>query len=198
MQLSPVTLEGTYVHLKPMRREHLPGLQRAAAYPEIWNWTWPGADPMNVADWLEASLEAENRGTDLPFTTFDKSTGEIVGGTRYLGVDKANFVVEIGNTWLCPQYQRTPVNTDTKHLLLRHAFETLKCNRVELKTDANNAQSRSAIANIGAVEEGIRRQHLIVPGGRVRDSAVFSIIRSEWPEVKMRLEAKLARPWSRP
>ena len=112
-----------------------------------------------------------------------------------MNIDLANRVVEIGNTWLSPDYQRTPVNTDTKHLLLRHAFEILGCNRVEFKTDANNAQSRAAIANLGA--EGIRRRHMIVPGGRVRDSAVFSIIREEWPAVKETLETKLARPWHR-
>lgn len=197
MQIQPVTLDGAHVRMEPMRREHLAGLQAAAAHPEIWNWTWPGAAPESVAAWLEKSLEAEARGTDLPFTTIDKATGEIVGGTRYLGIDMANLVVEIGNTWLRPDYQRTPVNTDTKHLLLGHAFEVLGCNRVEFKTDANNAQSRAAIANIGATEEGVRRQHMVVPGGRIRDSAVFSIIRAEWPGVKNKLEMKLARPWSR-
>jgi N-acetyltransferase len=179
-----------------MRHPHLAGLRAAAAYPEIWNWTWPGADPDNVAAWLDKSLEAEERGTDLAFTTFDKHTGTIIGGTRYLGIDTPNRVVEIGNTWLAPSFQRTPVNTDTKHLLLRHAFETLECNRVEFKTDANNTQSRAAIANLGAVEEGIRRQHMVVPGGRIRDSAVFSIIRAEWPQIKSALEMKLARPWA--
>jgi N-acetyltransferase len=197
MQVHPVTLDGIYVRMEPMRREHLAGLQAAAAHPEIWSWTWPGADPENVATWLEKSLKAEDRGTDLAFTTFDKASGEITGGTRYLGIDMPNLAVEIGNTWLAPKYQRTPLNTDTKHLLLRHAFEDLGCNRVEFKTDANNAQSRAAIANLGAVEEGIRRQHMVVPGGRVRDSAVFSIIRAEWPGVKKNLEAKLARAWTR-
>ena len=197
MKIQPVTLEGIHVRMEPMRREHLAGLQAAAANPEIWNWTWPGADPENVATWLEKSLEAEDRGTDLPFTTFDKASGEIAGGTRYLGIDMPNLMVEIGNTWLAPKYQRTPLNTDTKHLLLRHAFEALGCNRVEFRTDAKNVQSRAAITNLGAVEEGIRRQHMVVPGGRVRDSAIFSIVRAEWPEVKMNLEAKLARPWSR-
>lgn len=197
MQIQPVTLAGVHVRMEPMRREHLAGLQAAAAHREIWNWTWPGADPESVTAWLEKSLEAEDQGIHLPFTTFDKASGKIAGATRYLGIDMPNLMVEIGNTWLAPQYQRTPVNTDTKHLLLRHAFETLGCNRVEFRTDANNAQSRAAIANLGALEEGIRRQHMVVPGGRVRDSAIFSIIRAEWPGVKNTLEAKLARPWSR-
>jgi N-acetyltransferase len=197
MQIDPVTLKGVHVRMEPMRRKHLAGLQAAAAYPEIWNWTWPGADPENVTVWLDKSLEAENRGTDLPFTTIDKVSGQIIGATRYLGIDMPNRAVEIGNTWLAPEFQRTPVNSDTKHLLLRHAFETLGCNRVEFKTDANNAQSRAAIANIGALEEGIRRQHMVVPGGRVRDSTIFSIISAEWPGVKRTLETKLARPWVR-
>jgi N-acetyltransferase len=197
MEVRPVTLTGFYVRLEPMIRDHLAGLQAAAAHPEIWNWTWPGAEPGAVAAWLEKSLDAADRGVDLPFTTFDKLTGEIVGATRYLEIDAPNRVVEIGNTWLTPRFQRTPVNTDTKHLLLGHAFETLGCNRVAFKTDANNAQSRAAISNIGAVVEGIRRQHMIIPDGRVRNSAIFSIVRSEWPTVKIALEAKLARPWSR-
>lgn len=198
MQIQPVTLGGVHVRMEPMRREHLAGLQAAAAHPEIWNWTWPGPDPRNVEAWLEKSLAAEERGIDLPFATIDKASGEIVGATRYLGIDMPNLTVEIGNTWLAPRYQRTPFNTDTKHLLLGHAFETLKCNRVEFRTDVNNAQSRAAITNLGAMEEGIRRQHMVVPGGRIRDSAIFSIIRTEWPDVKKRLEEKLARPWSRP
>lgn len=197
MPLQPVTLEGLHVRMEPMRREHLAGLKAAAAHPEIWNWTWPGADPSNVEAWLEKSLAAEAKGTDLPFTTIDKSNGAISGATRYLAIDMDNLTVEIGNTWLSPAYQRTPVNTDTKLLLLRHAFEVLGCNRVEFKTDANNAQSRAAIANLGALEEGIRRQHMVVPGGRIRDSAVFSIVRGEWPAVKEKLEAKLVRPWNR-
>lgn len=197
MPIQPVALDGVHIRMEPMRRPHLAGLQAAAAHPEIWNWTWPGADPANVEAWLEKSLAAEAKGTDLPFTTIDKATGEIAGATRYLGIDMDNLVVEIGNTWLSPAYQRTPVNTDTKLLLLRHAFEALGCNRVEFKTDANNSQSRAAIANLGALLEGVRRQHMVVPGGRVRDSAVFSIIRGEWPAVRDKLEAKLARPWAR-
>ena len=151
MKLQAVTLDGLHVRMEPMRREHLAGLQAAAAHPEIWNWTWPGADPANVEAWMEKSLAAEAKGTDLPFTTIDKATGEIAGATRYLGIDMDNLMVEIGNTWLSPHYQRSPVNTDTKLLLLRHAFEVLGCNRVEFKTDAQNAQSRAAIANLGAV-----------------------------------------------
>lgn len=197
MKIQPVILDGAHVRLEPMRSDHLAGLQAAAAHPEIWKWTWPGADPENVATWLENSLLAAENGGDLPFSTIDKSNGEIAGSTRFMNIDLANRVVEIGNTWLSPDYQRTPVNTDTKHLLLRHAFEILGCNRVEFKTDANNAQSRAAIANLGAIEEGIRRRHMIVPGGRVRDSAVFSIIREEWSAVKETLETKLARPWHR-
>jgi RimJ/RimL family protein N-acetyltransferase len=197
MKIDPLILHGAHIRLEPMRPDHLAGLQAAAAHPEIWNWTWPGADPENVATWLETSLRAVENGSDLPFSTVDMSDGAIIGGTRLMNIDLSNRVVEIGNTWLTPRFQRTPVNTDTKHLLLRHAFEVLDCNRVEFKTDANNTQSRAALANLGAVEEGIRRRHMIVPGGRVRDSAVFSIIREEWPAVKASLEAKLARPWNR-
>ncbi|MDG2285900.1 MAG: GNAT family N-acetyltransferase [Alphaproteobacteria bacterium] len=103
MEIRPVTLTGFYARLEPMTRKHLAGLQAAAAHPEIWNWTWPCADPDAVAAWLEKSLVAADRGIDLPFTTFDKLTGEIVGGTRYLEIDAPNRVVEIGNTWLAPR-----------------------------------------------------------------------------------------------
>lgn len=197
MNIEPITLSGRFIRMEPLSADHRAGLQAAAAHPEIWAWTWPGADPEAVSTWVDGSRAAAEARRELPFTVFDAGTGAIAGSTRFMGIDPANRVVEIGNTWYAPAYQRTPVNTESKYLLLRHAFEVWDCIRVEFKTDANNAQSRAAIANVGAVEEGIRRHHLIVPGGRIRDSAMFSIIPSEWPGVKRRLEAKLARDWVR-
>jgi RimJ/RimL family protein N-acetyltransferase len=122
---------------------------------------------------------------------FKKKRGRVIGSTRYANIDRAHRRVEIGWTWVARAWQRTAVNTEAKYLLLRHAFETLGCIRVELKTDSLNAQSRAAILRIGAREEGIFRNHMITASGRIRHTVYFSITDAEWPEVKSRLEAKL-------
>jgi RimJ/RimL family protein N-acetyltransferase len=146
----------------------------------------------DMRKYIHTALEWHIQGTALPFVIMDKSTSTIVGSTRYANIDEPNRRLEIGWTWVGKLWQRTPVNTEAKFLLLRHAFEQLGCIRVEFKTDSLNAQSRAALLRIGAKEEGTLRNHMIVHNGRFRHSVYFSIIDSEWPEVKQRLSAFLA------
>ena len=136
-------------------------------------------------------LDEQNRGISLPFATFDVASNQIAGTTRFMNMDLANRKVEIGSTWIAPPWQRTAVNTEAKYLMLSHAFETWKCLRVELKTDALNQRSRNAILRLGAKEEGTLRKHMLTWNGRQRDSVYFSILDSEWPQVKARLEEKV-------
>jgi RimJ/RimL family protein N-acetyltransferase len=136
-------------------------------------------------------LEEQSRGVSLPFATFEQKSNHIVGTTRFMNMDLANRKVEIGSTWIAPPWQRTAINTEAKYLMLCQAFEAWKCLRVELKTDALNQRSRNAILRLGAREEGTLRKHMLTWNGRQRDSVYFSILDSEWPHVKARLEAKL-------
>jgi RimJ/RimL family protein N-acetyltransferase len=144
-----------------------------------------------MAAYIEAALNEEERGVSLPFAIVDKAAGRAVGSTRYGNIDRTNHRVEIGWTWIAREWQRTAINTEAKYLLLRHAFESLGCMRVELKTDSLNERSRAAILRIGAREEGVFRNHMVTASGRIRHTVYFSIIDSEWPAVKARLEAKL-------
>jgi RimJ/RimL family protein N-acetyltransferase len=137
------------------------------------------------------ALDELSRGIALPFVIVAQPSGEVVGSTRYGSVDLDNRRLEIGWTWITPRYQRTAMNTEAKLLLLTHAFERLGANRVELKTDALNQKSRHAIARLGAVEEGTFRKHIVTSSGRVRDTVYYSIIDTEWPAVKARLESRL-------
>jgi RimJ/RimL family protein N-acetyltransferase len=146
-----------------------------------------------MAGYIQSALDAQAAGSALPFATVKVPSGQVIGSTRYLNIDRANRRVEIGSTWIAGPWRRTAVNTEAKYLMLRHAFETLGCVRVELKTDALNQRSRNAILRIGASEEGTLRQHMITWSGRLRDSVYFSILDSEWPRVKQDLEQKLAR-----
>ena len=142
---------------------------------------------------VEKAFDEQERGESVVFATVERSSGLVIGSTRFMNIDRINRRVEIGSTWIAPAWQRTAVNTEAKYLMLRHAFEVWNCFRVELKTDALTQKSRNAILRIGAKEEGILRRHVITWTGRVRDSVYFSILDTEWPEVKARLEAKLAR-----
>jgi RimJ/RimL family protein N-acetyltransferase len=129
----------------------------------------------------------------LPFVTIERASGRVVGSTCYLAIEPAHKRLEIGSTWITPSQQRSPVNTEAKLLQLGHCFETLGCNRVEFKTDSRNAQSRAALARIGAKQEGIFRAHMVMPDGVLRDSVYFSVVAPEWPDVKARLLQKIAR-----
>lgn len=187
------TLEGSIVTLEPLRAEHTEELWEAAQAPEIWAWL----ANLNVRErfdlWVKLTLEAAGAGTEGPFTTRDAETGRAIGSSRFLNVRPADRVVEIGWTWLHPSAWRSGANVEAKLLMMRHAFETLDCVRVEFKTDARNERSRAALAALPAKFEGILRNHMIVPDVGQRDSAYFSVIDSEWPAVEANLERRLAR-----
>ena len=221
-----MTLEGRFVKLEPLTLAHAESLVSAAGDGELWNSTVtvvPSRD--NIAEYIQAALDGQTQGRELPFAIIRKSARSrgalarprgaalarsqrgalarpsgraqviaeevVVGTTRFYEMRPSDRAVAIGYTWLGKSAQRTAVNTETKLLLLTHAFEHWQCLRVELITDVLNEQSRAAILRLGAKQEGILRKHLILPSGRVRDSVVFSIIDSEWPEVKTRLAARL-------
>jgi RimJ/RimL family protein N-acetyltransferase len=142
---------------------------------------------------LDKAFAEQSRGESVVFATVERSSGRVIGSTRFMNIDRTNRRVEIGSTWIAPPWQRTAVNTEAKYLMLRHAFEVWGCIRVELKTDALNQKSRNAILRIGAKEEGTLRRHLVTWTGRVRDTVYFSILDSEWPEVKGRLDGYLSK-----
>ena len=193
MKVEPVILEGEVVRLEPMTLEHLDGLWEAGKDEALWELI-----PTNVASiddmrkYVESALADRGRGVALPFVTVERASGKVIGSTRFGNIDTANLRAEIGWTWITPAFQRTAVNTEAKLLMLTHAFETWKCIRVELKTDALNERSRAAIKRLGATEEGIFRKHMICDTGRFRDSVYFSIIDTEWPAVKENLVSKLS------
>jgi RimJ/RimL family protein N-acetyltransferase len=192
MVVSPVTLEGAHVRLEPLAKAHLAGLAAVGLDEGLWLWIpVPVRTAKEMAGYIETALEEQERGVSLPFALIEKATRRVVGSTRYGNIDRAHHRVEIGWTWVAREWQRTAVNTEAKYLLLRHAFETLGCIRVELKTDSLNERSRTAILRIGAREEGIFRNHMITASGRVRHSVYFSVVDSEWPAVKARLESRL-------
>ena len=148
--------------------------------------------PEDFEGFVGKMLEEEKRGESVPFATVDRGSGQVIGSTRFMNIDRANRRVEIGSTWIVPAWQRTSVNTEAKYLMLKHAFEIWNCVRVELKTDALNQKSRDAILRLGAREEGTLRKHWITWTGRIRDSVYFSILDTEWAEVKLRLEGKMS------
>jgi N-acetyltransferase len=192
MVVAPVVLEGRHVQLEPLEKLHLAGLAAVGLDPELWRWI-PTAvrTTEEMAAYIETALHEQERGASLPFAMVEQLTGRGIGSTRYGNIDRTHRRVEIGWTWVAREWQRTAANTEAKYLLLRHAFESLGCIRVELKTDSLNERSRAAILRIGAHEEGIFRNHMITASGRIRHTVYFSIVDSEWPGVKARLEAML-------
>ncbi len=194
--LEAVTLAGRHVRLEPLSPEHVPALCEVGLDPELWRWTLTVIrTPEEMRAYVETALRERDEGRALPFATVDAESGRPIGSTRFGNVSMADGRVEIGWTWVARPWQRTPANTEAKYLMLRHAFETLGCVRVELKTDALNARSRAAILRVGAREEGVLRKHMRSQGGRMRDTVYFSILDDEWPAVRAGLEARLARPW---
>jgi len=192
MNVSPVTLEGQYVRLEPLAKAHMAGLAEVGLEEELWRWIPTRVRTREeMAAYIETALNEQEQGVALPFAIVEKATGRAIGSTRYGNIDRTHHRVEIGWTWVARERQRTAMNTEAKYLLLRHAFETLGCVRVELKTDSLNERSRAAILRIGALEEGTFRNHMITASGRIRHTVYFSIIDSEWPAVKARLKAKL-------
>jgi RimJ/RimL family protein N-acetyltransferase len=195
MKLFPVTLTGRHVRLEPLAESHLASLLRHGADAAIWRWmpTLRDDPRESVRIWFERAVAGTARGDVVAWAIVDVASGDAVGGTTYLDIALADKRVEIGSTWHAPAVWRTAINTEGKFLLLRHAFETLGCNRVQLKTDQRNERSQAAIARLGAVREGVLRSQMVMPDGWVRDTVMFSIIKAEWPAVKARLEARMAR-----
>lgn len=194
MPVAPVTLEGHVVRLEPLARSHLEGLVETCADPAVWTYMpLDGSSPEGLARIVELALAAQAAGAELPFTTVERASGRLVGGTRYLAIDRTNHRLEIGYTFIARPWQRTAVNTEAKLLMLEHAFERLRANRVEFKTDSLNEPSRAAILRLGARFEGVFRNHLITRFGRLRHSAYYSIIVEEWPVVRRTLEERLSR-----
>jgi N-acetyltransferase len=195
-RFTPVTLEGGVIRLEPMRSEHASLFWEVArgAHEQIFRWfPWSMRTKDDFTRYVERVLAEQEKALSVAFATVVRESGEIVGSTRFMNIDATNRHVEIGSTWIVPAWQRTAVNTEAKYLMLREAFESWGCLRVELKTDALNQQSRAAILRLGAKEEGTFRKHVITSSGRVRDSVYFSIVDTEWPEVKARLEKRLGR-----
>jgi len=192
MQIKTITLEGEFVKLVPLKLSHLPELFEAANDESLWLWTTNNIKAReDMLRYVETALGEFERKISLPFVTIEKSSGKIVGSTRFGNIALEHRKTEIGWTWINSQWQRTKINTEAKLLMLTHAFETWKCVRVELKTDRLNEKSRRAILRLGAKEEGILRQHMRTDAGRFRDTVYFSIIDSEWQTVKSALEEKL-------
>jgi N-acetyltransferase len=180
------------VRLEPLALSHLDDLCAVGLDAELWRWIPSSVTTREeMRRYIETALREQEVGVSLPFATIHVQSGRAIGSTRYGNINLANRHVEIGWTWYGREFQRTPVNTECKLLLLNHAFETLGLIRVEFKTDALNEKSRNALARIGAVQEGIFRKHLICASGRVRDTVYFSILDTEWPEKKSALEARL-------
>ena len=197
---SPLTLSGRYVELVPLEAAHREGLRAAGNDPAVGRFLrhGPGRTLEDIDGLIAANLRDQAAGTDLPFTTRSLPDHRIVGMTRYLRVDRPNQGVEIGGTWLDPAVWRTPINTEAKLLMLRHAFEVERAHRVQLQTDLRNERSQAAIARLGAVREGVLREDVQLSDGYVRSSVYYSILASEWPSVRSRLETFLRRPWTPP
>jgi RimJ/RimL family protein N-acetyltransferase len=194
LRLVPVTLEGSAVRLEPLDRRHLADLTKSGRAASIWTWMFePLSDPARMEAWLETARANAAAGTELPFATVERASGRAVGSTRYMSLALEHRRLEIGWTWLAPAGQGTALNTEAKLLQLEHAFERVGCRRVEFKTDALNERSRAALLAIGARFEGVFRKHMIMADGRERDSAYYSILDDEWPEVRDALRERLER-----
>jgi RimJ/RimL family protein N-acetyltransferase len=192
--MEPITLTGRFVTLQPLAPEHLAGLQDAASDGELWKLFFTSVPkPEDMQQWLDAALALQHKNEALTFVVFENFSGKIVGTTRYCNLDMSNRRLEIGYTWYAQRVQRSAVNTECKLLLLRHAFEKLKCIAVEFRTDWLNQTSQRAIERLGAKRDGILRNHKIMPDGRIRDSVVYSILNTEWHGIQQNLSFKLER-----
>jgi len=193
--LEPVTLRGRWASLEPLAREHEGALAAAAADGELWRlWYTSVAPPERMGEYVTAALAMREHADAMPFVIRHNASGDIVGSTRYFNVDAKNRRLEIGHTWYAQRVQRTQVNTECKLLLLAHAFEVLQCIAVEFRTHWFNQASRAAIARLGAKQDGVLRNHHLMPDGSRRDTVVFSIIDGEWPAVRQHLRYQLDRP----
>jgi len=187
--ISPITLTGTLVKLVPVALDHEQGLVEATQDGSLWElWFTSVPNPEQVRDFIGNAMELQTSGSAFAFSIIERGTGRLLGSTRFCNIDSRNRRLEIGYTWYRKSVQRTGVNTECKLLLLQHAFETLQCIAVEFRTHWHNHASRTAIARLGAKQDGILRQHQVMPDGQYRDTVVFSILNSEWPAVKTQLQ----------
>ena len=193
--VTPVTLTGKHVRLEPMTEAHIPGLAEIGVGQKFWDFMVYGSVTSmdDMRNWVLEILSRAENGTDVPFVAIHLASGRVAGATRYMNITPKDRGLEIGGTWYGLDFQRTLVNTECKYLLLRHAFETLGCIRVQLKTDLRNERSQKAIERIGAKKEGVLRNHMILPDGRYRHSVYYSILDTEWLEVKKRLEEMMTK-----
>ena len=190
MEVKPVTLTSKVVRLEPLSEAHVPGLTAVGMNDEIWRWMPYGVmkNEDDIRRWVQNLLTQIASGSVMPFAVIQLASGRVAGATRYMDIHPKDYALEIGGTWYGVEFQRTAVNTEAKYLLLCHAFEDLKCIRVQIKTDLRNERSQKAIERIGAVREGVLRNSLIMPDGYYRSSVYYSILDNEWPVVKARLE----------
>jgi RimJ/RimL family protein N-acetyltransferase len=189
MNESTIELEGVRVKLLPLKETYIDALFEASKDSRIWELsTTPIQSRADMMLYVRRALEEQEQGVGIPFVVYDKSTDTIIGSTRLFDISLPHRQLEIGHTWYHPSVWRTRINTESKYLLLRHSFESIGTIRVQLKTDLRNTRSQAAIARLGAIKEGILRSHCILHDGYVRDTAMFSIIKQEWPTVKARLE----------
>ena len=194
MTVTPVVLSGHQVRLEPLDASHRDALRAAADDERIWRHTVAVARGDGFDRWFASAVARRDAGTEFPFVVRTLADDRLVGSTRFLDPVPHHRRLEIGSTWYHPEVWGSKVNAACKYLLLSHAFEVLGANRVELCTDVQNQRSQAAIAKLGAVREGVLRSHMVVQGGRVRDSVLFSIVATDWSAVKRRLEDTLARP----
>lgn len=195
MNVKPVVLTGEFVRLEPLTRDHVAGLTAVGLEDSIWEYMPYGLmrNEDDIRQWVSTILNRASEGTDLPFVVIHTASGRVAGTTRYMEIRPEHHGLEIGGTWYGAEFRRTRVNTECKYLLLRQAFEELNCIRVQLKTDSRNERSQRAIERIGAVKEGTLRNHMILPDGEVRHSIYYSILNSEWPGVKKKLQEMLTK-----
>ncbi len=193
MNVAPLVLEGRLVRLEPLSESHVADLAKVAFEEKIWLYMRYGQVETveQLTTWVRELLDLQARGTDLPFAVVYLASGQAIGSTRYLEINHDDRSLEVGGTWYGLDYQGTLVNTECKYLLIKHAFEVLGCVRVWLKTDSRNLRSQRAIEKLGAIKEGVLRNHMILPNGYIRDSVIYSILPSEWPDVKKKLEERL-------
>jgi len=192
---TPITLEGHSVRLEPLTEAHVTALSAVGCDDRIWQFMVYGQirTEGDMRKWVRILLNGQAAGTDLPFAVIHLASGRVAGATRYMEIHPAHRSLEIGGTWYGLEFQNTIVNTESKYLLLRYAFETLGTIRIQFKADVRNERSSHAIERIGGKREGILRNHYILPNGVIRDSVIYSVIKSEWPGVKEKLEEMLQR-----
>ncbi|WP_303969228.1 GNAT family N-acetyltransferase [Sporosarcina ureae] len=187
-----ILLPGVHVTLRPMEKDDVEALYRVAQDDRIWTYmTNPMKTRLDMEKYNEAALRAKDLGSEYPFVIIHNESGKIIGSTRLMDIVLAHKRLEIGNTWLHPEFWKTSVNTECKYLLLTYCFEELRLNRVQLKTDHDNIRSQQAIERIGAVKEGVLRNHMIRVDGTIRHTVMFSVTKDQWASVKGSIESKM-------